>query len=551
MIPHDKFIDKIKQYIDEKKLFSFGDHVIIGLSGGADSVCLLLVLKRLQQIYNLSITAIHVHHGIRGESAEHDLKFSRQLCEKEEIEFVEKRCDVPALAAKHHLTEEEAGRRVRYETFEYEAKKRGASVIAVAHHMDDQAETVLMNLLRGSGIRGCSGIPCKRSLSDKGDIVVVRPLLGMRREEIEAWLIESGQEWCIDETNLTDDYLRSRIRNRLLPLLSSEYNAQAAEHIACAAGDFSEAEEYLRDQAQALISSWNCVLHKQMMLPVKELKLQKPILQRYLIQEAISHTGGVKDITRTHIESVIGLLSKRTGSMVNLPQRRKARIQYEFLIIEKESFFQSFPAVRKLLLQKCIGKVRGGQKDLTSAHLQSVSELFDRQVGKQIDLPGGVAAKRTYDGIEIIRQTQSRAETGKAAPESDAAGKLELRFVENGDILQAEEIPQKSYTKWIDYDIIKCGLCVRTRQSGDYLVIDDQGRRQKLKAWFINEKIPKEERDRMLLVADGSHIVWIPGYRMSRAYKVTEKTKNIVEIKITEEEKDGRNDQRDDFGRES
>lgn len=338
MIPHDKFIDKIKQYIDEKKLFSFGDHVIIGLSGGADSVCLLLVLKRLQQIYNLSITAIHVHHGIRGESAEHDLKFSRQLCEKEEIEFVEKRCDVPALAAKHHLTEEEAGRRVRYETFECEAKKRGASVIAVAHHMDDQAETVLMNLLRGSGIRGCSGIPCKRSLSDKGDIVVVRPLLGMRREAIEAWLIENGQGWCIDETNLTDDYLRSRIRNRLLPLLSSEYNAQAAEHIACAAGDFSEAEEYLRDQAQALISSWNCVLHKQMMLPVKELKLQKPILQRYLIQEAISHTGGVKDITRTHIESVIGLLSKRTGSMVNLPQRRKARIQYEFLIIEKESF---------------------------------------------------------------------------------------------------------------------------------------------------------------------------------------------------------------------
>lgn len=338
MISHDKFIDKIKQYIDEKKLFSFGDHVIIGLSGGADSVCLLLVLKRLQQIYNLSITAIHVHHGIRGESAEHDLKFSRQLCEKEEIEFVEKRCDVPALAAKHHLTEEEAGRRVRYETFECEAKKRGASVIAVAHHMDDQAETVLMNLLRGSGIRGCSGIPCKRSLSDKGDIVVVRPLLGMRREAIEAWLIENRQGWCIDETNLTDDYLRSRIRNRLLPLLSSEYNAQAAEHIACAAGDFSEADEYLRDQAQALISSWHCVLHKQMMLPVKELKKQKPILQRYLIQEAISHTGGVKDITRTHIESVIGLLSKRTGSMVNLPQRRKARIQYEFLIIEKEIF---------------------------------------------------------------------------------------------------------------------------------------------------------------------------------------------------------------------
>lgn len=113
------------------------------------------------------------------------------------------------------------------------------------------------------------------------------------------------------------------------------------------------------------------------------------------------------------------------------------------LVIEKESFFQSFPAVRKLLLQKCIGKVRGGQKDLTSAHLQSVSELFDRQVGKQIDLPGGVAAKRTYDGIEIIRQTQSRAETGKAAPESDAAGKLDCVLWKTETFCRAEEIPQK------------------------------------------------------------------------------------------------------------
>lgn len=133
--------------------------------------------------------------------------------------------------------------------------------------------------------------------------------------------------------------------------------------------------------------------------------------------------------------------------MENLRQREKKGPRTEGIADRtchrKRELFQSFPAVRKLLLQKCIGKVRGGQKDLTSAHLQSVSELFDRQVGKQIDLPGGVAAKRTYDGIEIIRQTQSRAETRKAAPESDTAGKLELRFVENGDILQAEEIPQK------------------------------------------------------------------------------------------------------------
>ena len=476
----------IEELIVQFHMIEHGDVVIAGVSGGADSVCLLLTLCSLREKFGFEVKVCHVNHCLRGAAADADEEYVKKLCGELGVECRVFRKEVELIAEKRKQSCEEAGREVRREAFEQMCAENGGTKIATAHHRDDQAETVLLNIARGTGIRGLCGIVPVRDNR-------LRPLLSLTRDRIESYLRERGIVWRVDATNEEDDYTRNRIRHKVLPVLENEVNDQTVKHLESLSRQAEEICEYLD----------------------------------YSVRQLWKTCVSVRKKDQEQKESPIEL------------------------VIEKESFFQSFPAVRKLLLQKCIGKVRGGQKDLTSAHLQSVSELFDRQVGKQIDLPGGVAAKRTYDGIEIIRQTQSRAETGKAAPESDAAGKLELRFVENGDILQAEEIPQKSYTKWIDYDIIKCGLCVRTRQSGDYLVIDDQGRRQKLKAWFINEKIPKEERDRMLLVADGSHIVWIPGYRMSRAYKVTEKTKNIVEIKITEEEKDGRNDQRDDFGRES
>ena len=368
----DQFIKKVQISIEKNNLFAHGAHLLIGLSGGADSVCLALVLKALQESYDLTLTAVHVHHGIRGESANRDLDFSKNLCEKLGIEFVSAYRDVPAIAEKKHLTEEEAGRIVRYQIFEEEAKKRGASAIAVAHHMDDQAETVLMNLLRGSGIRGLSGISPKRKLSNTSDIFVIRPLLGVRRSEIEEWLTKNKQDWCTDETNLTDDYERCRIRNRLLPLLESEYNAQATEHIASAAGDFSEAEEYLSSQAAELLREWNENAKGSVCLPIEKLSAEKPLLQRYLIKEAIGRLGGSKDITRAHIESVLGLLSKQTGSQIHLPKNRVARLSYGELVIEQiekrkkksekqptpnskigRSVYSIFPVSEKKIPQNC------------------------------------------------------------------------------------------------------------------------------------------------------------------------------------------------------
>lgn len=488
------FIKKIQQYIAEKKLLADGDHVIIGLSGGADSVCLLLVLKALQPIYHLTITAVHVHHGIRGESAERDLRFSKELCETNNVEFVAAYRNVPSIAAKLHLTEEEAGRSVRYEIFEQEARKRRASVIAVAHHMDDQAETVLINLLRGSGIRGCGGIQAKRLLSDgrgiqakpsacdethildkpsafndsDSEIFVVRPLLGVRRSEIEAWLIAQNQTWCTDETNLTDEYLRSRIRNNLMPLLEREYNAQATEHIAAASGDFFEAEEYLRSRAEEIFALWGG------RLPLGELSAEKPILQRYLIQEAIKRTGSIKDVGRTHIESVLGLLTKTTGSQIHLPGGRIARRSYEFLIIEKRQ-----------------------------TEKQAIAQQ-SRKVKKQsLAQPTAQTGRTVYSVFPICEK-------------------------------KSQQIPQSCCVNWFDYDTIKKGLLMRRRRPKDRICIDARGNTQKLSDCMINAKIPAAKRDQIPILASKSRVLWIAGMRMAEDCRVTQSTRLVLEVRADE-----------------
>ena len=467
----DKFIGKVKQFIDEKALLAKGDHVIIGLSGGADSVCLLLALKKLQAVYHLSLTAVHVHHGIRAKSADRDLLFSKNLCEQQKISFVAAYRDVPAIAAKCHLTEEEAGRSVRYEIFEKEAKKCGATVIAVAHHMDDQAETVLMNLLRGSGIRGCSGISAKRPLSNSSDCFVVRPLLNVRRKEIEKWLTVQNQTWCTDETNLTDEYLRSRIRNNLLPRLERDYNAQAIEHIADAAGDFFEAETYFRGEAQTIFLQWQQKYERSqkgtanVFLPIKELSAQKTILQRYLVQEAIRHTGSIKDITRTHIESVLGLLTKTTGSKINLPGRRTAQRFYEFLMI---------------------GKIEK-EVPLETRQQNQVKQQQNSKIGRAVYTIFPVCEKK---------------------------------------------IPQNCCVNWFDYDTIKEGLLMRKRRPKDRICIDAKGNTQKLSDCMINAKILAARRDQIPILASKSRVLWIAGLRMAEDCKLTQDTRLVLEVRV-------------------
>ena len=492
-------VEQTELFIRKHGMIEKDDTVIAGVSGGADSVCLLFILCGLREKLGFQVKVCHVNHGMRGRAADADEAYVEELCARLNVPCRIFHEDVELIAAKRKQSLEEAGRAVRRTAFETMCREDGGTKIATAHHRDDNAETVLLNIARGTGLKGLCGI---RPVQGKW----IRPLLGSDREQIEAFLKGQGLSWCIDATNEEDEYTRNRIRHNILPAMEAQVNAGTVRHLEELSAQAREVWEYLEQGVE---------------------EARKRCVRAQGRAEAASGSGEKAECAEIRIDGT--------------------------------AFAQEASAIQKLLLKECIAAVRGGEKDIASVHLKAVMELFGRQCGKTLDLPGGVAAERTYDGVTIRKRKNGKRESAEAVQLNvpgetvlpDGIHRVICRFADISEKGRAKELPQKSYTKWIDYDIIKYGLSVRTRQSGDYLVVDEKGSRQKLKSWFINEKIPRELRDEMLLVADGHHIVWIPGWRMSRACQISNRTKRILEIKITEDKKDVREDQSAGSGRES
>ena len=495
----------MEKFIRKHGMIEKGDVVIAGVSGGADSVCLLFMLCALREKLGFDVRVCHVNHGMRGEEADKDEEYVRQLCKNMDVPCCFFHEDVELIARKRKQSPEEAGRLVRREAFETMCRENGGTKIATAHHRDDNAETVLWNMARGTGLKGLGGI---RPVSGKW----IRPLLALTRAQTEGYLKENGILWCEDVTNQEDDYTRNRIRHHVLPALETQVNEGTVRHLGELSRQAQEVWDYLE---QGVSRAW------------KQCVRIEPDADR---------------------DTAVGEKSVRG------------------LLIEKDGFENELPAVRKQLIKRCIAFVCGRERDIEAVHVSAVAELFGKQTGRVLDLPGGIRAERTYTGVTLrekapgrelrkTRETGGGFETALKIPGEvwipGAGRRISCRFVDNIHISKAKEMPQKSYTKWFDYDIIKYSLSARTRQSGDYLIVDEKGSRQKLKSYFINEKIPWEEREKMLLIADGEHIIWIPGHRMRREYQISGATKKIVGIKITEEKENGRDDQSAGSGRES
>ncbi len=453
--------EKVKAYVEKYRMLTAEDKVIAGISGGADSVCLLFVLLRLKEEIGFGIHAVHVNHGIRGEAADRDEGFVRRLCQEKETPLTVFREDVALYARDYKMTEEEAGRKVRRESFEKTLGDVGGTKIALAHHMNDNAETVLWNLCRGTGIRGLGGIAPSSG-------VWIRPFLCVKREEIESYLEKWGISYCTDETNSANTYTRNKIRNELLPYMEQNLNRQAARHI-------TEAASRIR------------------------------ILEGYMRREAMR------------------------GADECLREDKRGR-----LILLKDVYASLDSALKDYVLHEAICRAAGGRKDIESVHVEMLAGLLKRQVGRRISLPYKVTAIRCYEGACFVRECSKGSE--------DAAEPV-FRVFDKSDGKQA--FHENLYTKWFDYGIIKNTVKIRHRQPGDYLTIDREGNRQKLKQYFINEKIPQEKRDSIWLAADGSHIMWVVGYRQSQAYQVTEQTTKILEIQFYGGEGNGREDQSD------
>ncbi|MBR3166174.1 MAG: tRNA lysidine(34) synthetase TilS, partial [Lachnospiraceae bacterium] len=277
---------QVRQYIYQEKMLEPGDHVIVGLSGGADSVSLLLLLDSLKDELEITISAIHIHHGIRGEEAEADAEFCDRLCSRRHIPLRILRENVPELARLNRCSLEEAGREIRYLRFSQAARRYadlhpGTRVrIAVAHQLEDQAETVLMHLCRGAGIRGLGAMAPVRDN-------IIRPLLSSRRKDIEAWLRKKGQDWREDGTNAHTDFTRNRVRNIIMPVLNENLNPRTAKHLFLLADQARTWTDYISGEADKIIGTFP----DPSVMPADTLEnlpkaLKNEILYRVLVKRA-------------------------------------------------------------------------------------------------------------------------------------------------------------------------------------------------------------------------------------------------------------------------
>ena len=290
--------------------------LIAAVSGGADSVCLLHILCTLRSKYGFPLYVVHVNHGIRGAEADADEAFVNDLAKQYGLPFRAYKEDIPKTARLEGLSEEEAGRIARRRDLRGAKDFFGAERIATAHHTDDQAETVLLMLCRGSGLAGASGIA-------PADAEYIRPLLCVSRKEIEEFLKMNRYAWREDATNREDDYTRNRLRHHVLPVLTEEINPAAARHIAQAAESAREALSYMREQAASELRALREEQTKKdgecFAIPDGVLT-SHPSLQPYIVQRALlEETGSLRDIGREHIEALLALLGGRTGAAADLP----------------------------------------------------------------------------------------------------------------------------------------------------------------------------------------------------------------------------------------
>lgn len=221
-------------------LIKRGDTVLTGFSGGPDSVCLLHFLNYLSKEKHFRLVALHVNHGLRGAAATADQKFARAFCKQHDIEFLSVKINAKQIAREYGLSPEHAARKGRYQAFLQAARKTRANKLALGHHLDDQAETVLLNLLRGTKAKGLGGIPVTRPLS--ASVQIVRPLLCITRAEVTAYLENNRLESVTDQTNFDDAFTRNWIRLQLLPMMEQK-QPQIRQHLALLAADLQRLQE--------------------------------------------------------------------------------------------------------------------------------------------------------------------------------------------------------------------------------------------------------------------------------------------------------------------
>ena len=474
--------ERVYEYCRKYRMLQKGDGVVLGVSGGADSVCLLFMLFSLRGKLDLKLSVVHVNHGIRTDASE-DADYVRSLCEELDVPFYLFEVKIEELAKKRGCSTEEAGRQYRYEVFAEIMKKEQAQKIAVAHNRNDRAETMLFHLFRGTGLTGLAGI---RPVREQ----IIRPLLCLDRGEIEEYLEEKGIAYRHDSTNDSDDYTRNKIRHHILPYAEQEIVPGTVASMNRTADILTETEYYIEEQVRKARSE--CVQELQGEIP--GFRLDCPafgalheFMKKRLVLELLKELSPEhKDIATIHVEDVCVLFGREGNREIHLPYGIRARRQYEELFLERPE-----------------------------------------------------SAYTTYEFEEMVIRPEEITEEEKVFP-LGRGRRICLRCIDLAkNPINLQDIPENQYTKWFDYDKIIGCLTLRNRRGGDYLTMrsGEALQHKKVKDYMITEKIPKMDRGQIPLLAEGEHVLWLVGYRISEYYKVDENTTMILQVRFEQNNK--------------
>ena len=463
---------QIRQY----KLLEQGETVVVGVSGGPDSVALLYILCQLSTRLGIKPVVAHLNHGFRGVEAQADASFVTDLAHSLDIPaFVEAR-DVDTYCAKNHLSHQQGAREVRYNFLREVATRTGATKVALGHHADDQAETVLLHLIRGAGINGLKGMLPMR------DGFYIRPLLAFRRQEIEDFCLYHHLVFCTDSSNLKTEYLRNQIRLELIPLLKRKYNPNVVETLNRLGALCWDEDHYLEQQALKVYTKVCLADNRQnVSLSVKGLREAPTALIRRVIRLAWSSVhGGQQDLSYRHIEQVTAVLNSGGGyRQIDLPNNIKCIRNYDTL---------HFAYVGE-------------------PHSNELNGSFNKEI--------------------LFYQYLLKIPGSTFIPELDVSINAEL--LSRG--MWSDFDPLQGY---LDYDLLRAPLIVRRKLAGDKFAPLGLDGVMKLKKFFIEQKIPRSQREHIPLIVCGSDIVWVAGWRVGEKWKVTEHTVNCLRLQIVD-----------------
>jgi tRNA(Ile)-lysidine synthase len=472
-----KFLQTVEKTIATYGMLKPKDSVVIGVSGGPDSVALLYALFLIAPRYFLKLGVAHLNHCLRQNDSDKDAQFVEVLSKKYDLPCYTHKEDVQKYRIENKLSLEEAARRVRYAFLNNVADTMQYNKIAVGHHSDDNAELILMNLFRGSGTQGLSGIPPVRGRK------IIRPLIKLNRSEIMDFLIQNKLEYISDASNTDTKYFRNRVRHDLIPLLKTTYNPKISETLNRLSSIIRSEEEWIDNVVHPFFDKTVLdVQENYIILSVSILNQYHPALQRRIIRMTIEKIkGDLRRIRFVHINSVIGLLGKSSAyGKADLPDRIRIQRDQNALYVFND----------KSLLRDISKKINHSETFTFEYQVEKPDSVRIREIGATI--------KFTEMRIEKVSDYRN---TGQ-------------------------------HISFFDKDSLSFPMVIRNFRPGDTFEPLGAGGTQKLKKFFIDKKVPRGERIRCPLLLSRGKIIWVVGHRIDESVKVMPSTRNVLKVEL-------------------